>query len=65
MHTITRVIELDEYDFNMAVKIINDERNKMIKEKADTTNISELLLKLVKAPIKKHLFSKKEVTNER
>lgn len=65
MHTITRVIELDEYDFNMAVKIINDERNKMINEKKDTTNISELLLKLVKAPIKKHLFAKKEVMNER
>lgn len=65
MNTITRVIELDEYDFNMAVKIINDERNKLINEHKDTTNISELLLKLVKAPVKKKLFAKKEVLNER
>ena len=65
MSTITRVVELYEYNFNMAVKIINNERNKLIKENKDTTNISELLLQLVRAPIKKKLFIKKEVLNER
>ena len=65
MNTLTRVVELDEYNFNMAVKIINKERNKLLNENKDTTNISELLLKLVQSPVKKKLFAKKEVSNER
>ena len=65
MNPVIRVIELDEYDFNLAVRIINDERNKLLKENKDTMNVSELLLKLIKSPIKKKLFMKKETLNER
>ena len=48
-----RVVELDQYEFNTVITLINEKRNNMIKEKQNPEYITEILTKVIKAPTKK------------
>lgn len=48
-----RVIELDQYEFNTVITLINEKRNDLIREKKNPEYITEILTKVIKAPTKK------------
>lgn len=48
-----RVIELDQYEFNTVITLINEKRNNLIREKKNPEYITEILTKVIKAPTKK------------
>ena len=48
-----RVVELDQYEFNTVITLINEKRNDMIREKQNPEYITEILTKVIKAPTKK------------
>ena len=48
-----RVIELDQYEFNTVITLINEKRNDLIREKKNQEYITEILTKVIKAPTKK------------
>ena len=43
-----RVVELDQYEFNTVITLINEKRNNMIKEKQNPEYITEILTKVIK-----------------
>jgi hypothetical protein len=55
-----RVIKLDQYEFGAVVNIINEKRNSLINQKANTEFINEILEKVIKAPTKKNHSLKRE-----
>ena len=48
-----RVVELDQYEFNTVITLINEKRNDLIKENKNSEYITEILTKVIKAPTKK------------
>lgn len=48
-----RVVELDQYEFNTVITLINEKRNDMIREKQNPEYITEILTKVIKATTKK------------
>lgn len=60
MNEEKRVLVLDRYEYGAMIRIINDQRTKMLQEKQDTEVVNEILKKVLKAPTKKHKSYKKE-----
>lgn len=48
-----RIIKLDQYEFGAVISIVNEKRNNLLKQQEDTKFITEILEKLINAPIKK------------
>lgn len=55
-----RVIELDPYEFGAVVTIINEKRNNLLKQKQSTEFITEILEKVIQAPLKRKSRIRKE-----
>ena len=51
--TCTRVIEVDDFEQRVLMKILADKRNEYIAEEKPTEDVSDLLLKVIDAPPKK------------
>ena len=51
--TCTRVIEVDDFEQRVLMKILADIRNECIAEEKPTEDVSDLLLKVIDAPPKK------------
>ena len=61
-----RVVELDEYEHRAVVNIINDRRTDMIKQNKDNEYVTSILMKVIKAPLKKKsLFKREKIKYER
>lgn len=54
------VLVLDKYECDAMIRIINDQRTIMIQQKQDPEIATEILKKVLKAPIKKQRFYKRE-----
>lgn len=54
-----RVIKLDEYEYGAVVSIINEKRNNLIRMNRNTDFISEILEKIIKAPLNKKNYFKR------
>jgi len=54
------ILVLDKYEYGAMIRIINDQRTNMIKQKQDPEIATEILKKVLKAPTKKQRFYKKE-----
>lgn len=56
-----RVITLDNYDYNIIVNALNDQRLELVSKGESAEEISNVLLKLVDAPKKRTgLFNREE-----
>lgn len=60
-----RIIKLDKYDYGIVINALNAFRSKLIKENKSTEVVNELLLKLLNIPVKKSVFKKEKIENER
>ena len=49
-----RVIEVDDYQHRVMMEALADRRNDFIAENKPTEDVSDLLLKVIDAPTKKH-----------
>lgn len=54
-----RVLVLDRYEYGAMIRIINDQRTNLIKQKQDTEVVTEILKKVLKAPAKNQKNYKK------
>lgn len=51
-----RILELNEYDFNAMIRVLNDKRTELSQNDVEKEIVSNLLLKVINAPIKKLSF---------
>lgn len=56
-----RVLELDRYEYGIIVNIINEKRSNLLKNNKNAEVVSEVLKKVIKAPIKKKRYFRKDV----
>jgi hypothetical protein len=49
MREITYTLKLDRYDYGIIFNTLNDRRNELIKNNADTEAIDNVLLKVIEA----------------
>ena len=57
-------IELDKYEMGLIINSLNNFRNIVLKDKGDTTDINNILLKLIEESNKRNFFKMIEA-NER
>ena len=53
MRDVKRVIEVSDYEHRVMMEALNDRRNDFISENKPTEDVSDLLLKVIDAPMKK------------
>ena len=47
MRETVKVLELDKYEIGIIINALNEFRNRLLREKEDTSPVDELLLRLV------------------
>jgi hypothetical protein len=53
MSSDTKVVELDRYEFNVVLNVLNGERNRLKSEAQPTDAVDDALLKVAKATSRK------------
>ena len=53
-----RVIEVNDFEHRVMMRILSDKRNQMIAEDESPEDVSDLLLKVIDAPVKKHRWER-------
>lgn len=46
-----KVVELDDYEYRVMIEALADRRNDLIKEDRESADVSDLLLKVIDAPV--------------
>ena len=46
-----KVVELDDYEYRVMIEALADRRNDLIEENRETEDVSDLLLKVIDAPV--------------
>ena len=61
-----RVVVLNKYEYGIVINALNELRTKLIRENKSTEFVNELLLRLLKIPVRKRtIFQRERVSNER
>ena len=63
MNCERRILEINDFEYRVLVDSLSRRRNELIDEKLPPDDVSDLILKLIDAPVKKK--KEKEVEHER
>lgn len=63
MNRDVRLIEVDDFEHRVLMRVLADKRNDYIGERKPTEDVNKLLLKVIDAPHKKH--KEEKVRDER